>query len=745
MPTKRFRVLKIIIPPFAICVFVSALMFFWLLPYLRDRFMEEKREQCAQLLRLVQGELADASKRSQLGFLSRRDAMNQVGERLLGLRYGYGRQSYFFFRFFKEDLALMGPGLTASTNDALDPSVAKAMLEVYRVRRGQSVSYAWRDPRNGRERQKLSYLVYIPEWSVVLGTGVWVDDVWRDLYAYCARLSLLCFGVLAIFSALIFLAQSLRDARFRLRLEIKEREADEKERSFEALFEKAPIALAIIGIPSRSILRVNREYERLCGRDRQATLGLDFAATDTIGEEGRDKLLEGLAALAEDPLAAMPKMAMDVVANDGLSRNLLVSMTAISYEGSQAAIVSILDITEERRLREQLVQMQKMDTVGQLAGGMAHDFNNMLSGIMGSAELMALQLTEGEQVFRTYLDLIMETSRRAAELTGKLLVFASRGQANLNTLEMHSELKTVAALMERSVSSRVEIRQDLRARRTLVRGDSSLLQNALLNLCMNARDAMPDGGVLELTSDNCRIGESEAREMAGLESGREYLILSVSDNGSGIKKEVLPRIFEPFFTTKPSGQGTGLGLSAVYGTVRQHNGAIAVQSEEGKGTRFRLYLPLVEGAEPANGEDDLSKLTKGHGRVLVIDDEAFVRGTLKGMLEALGYQVCLAGDGSEGLARYKSEGPFDLVILDMVMPQMGGRETMVALLTLEPGAKILLMSGYNPEHGLDPNASKAQGFLRKPFSMADLGRAVERSLSGQGGWEEGQGDGGVAR
>jgi PAS domain S-box-containing protein len=386
-----------------------------------------------------------------------------------------------------------------------------------------------------------------------------------------------------------------------------------------------------------------------------------------------------------------------------------------------------VDITERKQLEEQLRQSEKMQAVGQLAGGIAHDFNNQLSGILGYADLLASKL-EDETLVR-YANGIRSATERAATLTGQLLAFSRKGKYLSIAVKIDKVIADVISILEHSIDKRIKIQQDLKAWPTTTIGDPNQLQNALLNLALNARDAMPQGGEIIFRTDIATLDNEFCRNHPyELEPG-QYLKVSVTDNGCGMDKTVQKHIFEPFFTTKELGKGTGMGLASVYGTVRSHHGAITVYSEIGHGSTFRLYLPLAdEDAEETALPRDIP--VTGNARILIVDDEEVVREVGAEMLRELGYRVTTCKDGQEAVEYYKKTWSYiDLVVLDMVMPELGGKDAFIAMREINPHVRAILSSGYSingeAQSILDEGVIS---FIGKPFRQAAFAQVVAHAL-----------------
>jgi PAS domain S-box-containing protein len=401
-----------------------------------------------------------------------------------------------------------------------------------------------------------------------------------------------------------------------------------------------------------------------------------------------------------------------------------------SDDGQVIGVVLVFrDVSDEMALQHRSQVSQKMAAMGQLAGGVAHDFNNMLGGIMGAAELLSEQLPDDESA-RQLNRLIIETVERASGLTDKLLTFSRTQGTGFTAQDVHRILHDTIALLRSSIDRRITIATDFSAESAGILGDASLLQSAFLNLGINASHAMPDGGTITIRTRTVDLDEIYCAASNFEISPGRYIEVELQDTGCGIPQENLLRIFEPFFTTKEIGKGTGLGLSAVYGTVQQHHGAITVYSEPGIGTRFHLYLPLAAAAVPVEKPSSAAPAF-GEGCILVVDDEPLIRTVTKSILESMGYTVLTAADGLEGLSCFREHAEtIDLVILDMMMPGMSGRDCFVEMKKIKSTVRVILSSGFAREDEVEAmQAAGLDGFIRKPYRKEDLGRLVHRILS----------------
>jgi nitrogen-specific signal transduction histidine kinase/CheY-like chemotaxis protein len=388
------------------------------------------------------------------------------------------------------------------------------------------------------------------------------------------------------------------------------------------------------------------------------------------------------------------------------------------------------DITEQRQLEIQLRQAQKMDAIGRLAGGVAHDFNNLLTAILGCADLMLESLPE-DAPEREEAHEIHDAAIRAAELTRQLLAFSRQQVLAPKVIHLNDVVAGVHRMLERLIGEDVELRTILAPDLGSVRADPGQIEQVVVNLAVNARDAMPKGGKLTIETANTVLDEAYAREHGVPAAAGPCVMLAVTDTGTGMDAETQARIFEPFFTTKPAGKGTGLGLATVYGIVKQSDGLIWVYSELGKGTSFKIYLPQATGAaESVRAAKAGVEPLRGTETVLLVEDQVEVRKLARKILEARGYTVLAAGSGPEALVLAdQHSGPIDLLITDVVMPGMGGRDVSLTLGPKRPAMKILYLSGYTDQtvihHGvLEPGVA----FLQKPFTPDVLARKVRELL-----------------
>lgn len=386
-----------------------------------------------------------------------------------------------------------------------------------------------------------------------------------------------------------------------------------------------------------------------------------------------------------------------------------------------------IDITERKIIEEQLKQSEKMQAIGQLAGGIAHDFNNQLAAVLGYADLLLFSLKDPQH--RKFAENIKTGASRSADLTKKLLTFSRKGKYLTVPIEINQIVDEVLSIIEHSVDKNIDIKIKNSSEKLYLKGDPSQIQNAILNIIINARDAMPDGGKLTIDISKTKLNKDFCINSEYEISPGNYIKLSIADTGCGIDKNIQKSIFEPFFTTKQKHEGTGMGLASVYGAMKNHNGAIEFQSELNKGSKFTIYLPIVDTPEdPKIQKEESKEIIKGRGNILVVDDEAIARETACDLLKTLGYSATAKDSGKKAIAFYKKNWQkIDLVILDMVMPEMDGHQTFIELKKINPKIKSILSSGYSLE-GKAQNIMKegVSAFIGKPYDRAQLSKTIAR-------------------
>jgi PAS domain S-box-containing protein len=396
--------------------------------------------------------------------------------------------------------------------------------------------------------------------------------------------------------------------------------------------------------------------------------------------------------------------------------------------GICGAVVTFTDITRRKQMEMELRQAQKLEAVGRLAGGVAHDFNNLMAVVSGNVSVLLASVTPDSSKYAP-LKAIDQAAWRAAELTRRLLGFSRKSKLWLKPADPRRSFEEIVALLKRTIDPRIVIEVSHPPNLWPIMADHGQINQVLMNLCLNARDAMPEGGHLLLQSENITLDEEQAKRHAEARAG-DFIRLRIVDSGHGIPADILPHIFEPFFTTKQPGKGTGLGLAMVFGIIKQHQGWIMVQSEVNRGTCFDMFLPRSETpvsiVMPSLPEPTLPR--GGSETILVVDDEPLIRSLARQILQRFGYRVYLARDGQEGVKGFRRhQDMIDLILLDLTMPRLSGRGALQKLREIDPDIPIIYMSGYSTifaEAGTDP----VQGFLHKPFHVNDLASVVRAAL-----------------
>ena len=391
------------------------------------------------------------------------------------------------------------------------------------------------------------------------------------------------------------------------------------------------------------------------------------------------------------------------------------------------------EMSERQQLQDQLIQSQKMEAVGQLAGGVAHDFNNLLTPILSYAQLVNDKLVENDPL-RSHLDEIARAAERAASLTRQLLVFSRRQAVQTSIIDLNKLIDDTEKMLRRLIGENIELVTSVDPDLWAIDADPGQIEQVVMNLAINARDAMPGGGKITIATSNATLGPDDDRVSPALASG-EYVLFTLSDTGEGMTEDVKTHIFEPFFTTKDVGKGTGLGLSTCFGIIKQSGGSITVETELKRGTMFSVYLPKTSRTEPKTAEDrDDDYMPRGEETVLLVEDEPLVRNVAGHVLRELGYNVLEAENGVKALELLNSlEGcEVGLLLTDLVMPLMGGRELAGKFLERCPEAKVLYTSGYNDDINAADGGSgqPTESFIHKPFTPVGLARRVRDALDG---------------
>jgi two-component system cell cycle sensor histidine kinase/response regulator CckA len=502
----------------------------------------------------------------------------------------------------------------------------------------------------------------------------------------------------------------------------------ESEAKFRAIFEGAAVGIALVNMEGR-IIESNPALQEMLGLSGENLRNRIFNTLTHPDDKTADmdlykELVEGK--------RYHYQIEKRYIRKDGelIWGRLNVSFVRDAGGEPQFTIHMVEDITEHKRLENHFLQSQKMETVGRLAGGIAHDFNNILTVLGGYSQLTLLGLGENDPM-RGNIEEIKKATERAAALTHQLLAFSRRQVLNMRVLDLNMLLRGLEKMLVRIIGEDIQLNIILAEDLGMVKTDRGQIEQVVLNLAVNARDAMPEGGNLTIETMNVTLDEGYTRSHIGIPPG-PYVRLSVSDTGCGMPPEVKERVFEPFFTTKGKGQGTGLGLSTVYGIVKQSGGNIWVYSEPGQGTTFKIYLPRVdEEADALPSREETGYLPKGNETVLLVEDEPSVRELAARILREQGYYVLEAANGEEAMHLISEhvKEKIHLLLTDVVMPQMGGKELVEQFRILHPYAKALFISGYTDKVIIQQSGFKSgELFLEKPFSPMELAKKVREVL-----------------
>jgi len=411
-----------------------------------------------------------------------------------------------------------------------------------------------------------------------------------------------------------------------------------------------------------------------------------------------------------------------LIKKDGTTVSVNVIKNAINYNGRPAYFGAAVDVTKEKFLEAKLLQAQKMEAVGTLAGGIAHDFNNILTALMGYGTILQMKM-DGADPLRRYVDQVISASEKAINLTQSLLTFSRMQPVTLKTVNINSAVQGTENLLRRLITEDITLETDLASEQINILADSTQIDQILFNLVTNARDALPKGGLLRISTKKAEMDDEFIR-INGFGKKGKYALLIVSDNGIGMDEKIINRIFDPFFTTKDVGKGTGLGLSTVYGIVKQNHGYITVRSEPEKGTDFNIYIPLLTG-DFFDQEKEPVNLREGAESILVAEDNNEARSFIKDILEQYGYKVVEASDGDDAVRKFKENGDISLVILDSIMPKINGKEACAAIKGIQPEVQTLFMSGYSKEFLMTKGMiDREVEFISKPFTPDELLKKV---------------------
>lgn len=497
------------------------------------------------------------------------------------------------------------------------------------------------------------------------------------------------------------------------------------EERYRYLFESNPMPMWVYEVDTLLFLAVNKAAISHYGYSQEEFLRMNLK--DIRPEEDVPKFLGHLSSFGGSTRTGETWRHKK---KDGTVIDVEVTSHDLSFGGRRARLVLVNDITERRSLEEQLRQSQKMEAIGMLAGGIAHDFNNLLTAINGYSDLIVSKISRSDPI-RPSIDQIVKAGKRAAALTAQLLAFSRKQVLQPKVIDLNTVVADLEKMLRRIIGEHIHLAVMLDPKLRRTSADPGQIEQVLLNLVVNARDAMPDGGTLTIETKNTFLDEEYCKLHVSAIPGY-YVMIAVSDTGVGMNTVTQERIFEPFFSTKETGKGTGLGLSTTYGIVKQSGGHIWVYSEIGQGTTFKIYFPVAEKELSITETADESGEAGGGETLLLTEDEEMVRTLATDVLEAFGYKVLAAENGAEALEISQSyKGKIDLILTDVIMPGIGGRELVERITASRPELKVVYMSGYT-DNTIVQNGMITTGhsFIQKPFSVNELVRKVREALTG---------------
>lgn len=698
-------------------------------------------------------------------------------------RISFGKTGYPYILNGNGDY-IFHPKFIGNINDVLDEKLLKVAKQIINTKTGK-VFYKWKNPDEPNFRNKVSILRYIEEYNWIVASSAYLTELYEPLeilrknfivFILFTMLLILFFSYWIsslIVKPLITIIEHFKDkspedldmiiginsndeagklARYlnlfierldgyklSIAKEIMTRQFSEQahvksEKKFHALFDYSFQFIALLG-PNGRVLEINRTALKFRNLNESDILGMFFWKTPWWNHSASliDQIKSGVNRAAKGETVRF-----EITSNDVEYICFDVSVKPINDDKGNILflIAEARDVTEVRRAEESLKQAQKMESVGTLAGGIAHDFNNILGGILGSISILKFKRDRGDivspEVLSSHLDMIEQASNRAKDLVNQLLTLSRKYELNFTNTNLNETIFNVLHIAESSFDKSIIIKRKMMFEDILVYADSSSLEQVFLNICINAAHSMTImrdegelwGGELAISANKFFVSEGVSRQYVLAKTGY-YWKISISDTGVGMDSGTIDQVFTPFFTTKNKDNGTGLGLSMVYNIVKQHGGFVDVYSEVGKGTVFNIILPISDTA-PEIVENSIEELIFGEGLILIIDDEQMLRDNAKEILEECGYEVITAVNGAEGVRLYQENvEKISVVLLDMVMPVMSGKEAYREMILINPNVKVLLSSGFRHDERIGEIIEMgACSYIQKPYGMIGLSKAI---------------------
>ncbi len=749
MPGKNIDIRKTILsnslPVLLSIVLFILLIVFIILPFIRESLMNQKKDAVKKMVESAYSLVGRAYGEYLSGDLSEEDAQAKALSILNEIRYDEGMKNYFWINTIEanhESLMIMHPYRTDLVGEDVtylqDPYgvyLFKDMIGLVQEQGEGYTSYHWQYMDDaGRIEPKISFIKLFVPWNWIIGTGLYLDDINREINQITDQITLYISAVL-FFIILLLVYNSYVTMRTESDKQTALKKLYDSQRYLRTLFDLLPSALfscdkdwTVRNCNARALSLLEKSADLVSDASLSSLIPEMDVITGEIDSQ-RSPIREEL--YEKRVIKVLDK---EIVAN--------ITVFPVRLEHYPEYVVLIDDVSVQVQKENQLIQAQKMETVGNLVGGIAHDFNNILGGIIGASSMISSKCDNFESLrekeLRVYLSLIDQAGERAADMVQQLLSLSRKQEPHFIPQDLNTLIRDVYKICSNSFDKCIEIRRRPFDGPAMAMANITMIEQVLLNLCINASHAMTlmrddenqAGGILTMQLVRVSVDSYYRRQNPEAEED-EYWCIIVQDTGIGIEKKNLAKIFEPFFTTKDKNHGTGLGLSMVYNIIKQHRGFIDIYSEKGQGTAVKVYLPVLDTEKDDKlGELKDMALLQGSGTVLVIDDDEIIRGLAVDVLESCGYSTLEAADGEEGIRLFhENRERIDLIYLDVIMPKKSGVQVFYAIREMTDSVKILLSSGFKNDEKVNELMTKGvAGFLQKPFTAFELSRKVHDIL-----------------
>ena len=724
-------------------IFIGILIFGYIFPKSRDLLIEHQLQTAKDMTIEMLGILQIYQDQVDNKSMSLDHAKNNARKKLRAIRYGYQSENYFWVIDSHNYCGVhpFRPDLEGRDLSGLSDSTGKLFIEATRQialeKDGGFVSYNWQwndDPT--QERPKIAFVHLFKPWNWIIGTGVYLDESHNEFSRIFRHLVILA-SILATAIIAMTTYLSIRELRADNKRNAAKQALEESKYQFRSFFHSNPEGIVLMDFDG-NIKEVNKALEKLSGCSSNELIGRHF--TKFINESDHATALQALSSIAAGILQEQPCELIFIKKNKH-NLPILIRLWRLTADDSTPVSLGafIHDLTaekhmayEKKNLQQQLFHAQKMESIGNLASGISHDFNNILSGIIGYTELALIeQQSNSDDKQRNYMKHVLEAANRAKDLVSQILKFSRPDQTGMKIISIAPLISESIKLLSSSLPTSIQIENNLETDEDLIMGDPTQIHQVIMNLCTNAYHAMllDGGGVLGIFLNNVDLKSSKHFLSMQISPGK-YLKMSITDTGSGIEATLINKIFEPYFSTKNINEGTGLGLSVTMGIVKGHSGLIEINSTIGVGTRFNIYFPIAHGDAPAlNISTQVLPRSNGE-RILVVDDEFFLLDVIRLHLENFGYQVEVYQNSLEALKTFKrNPAAFDLVITDQNMPKMTGNQLIREIRRHNVSIPVILCSGTSET--INELTAQKQGitkFIMKPISVSNLVKAVHETI-----------------